>query len=69
MRCFHFAYSKNPTKELQQKLFKANLTLAIEREIANHRAEGLKRALALEKTKRKHAKRLNLLGEEAIGVS
>jgi hypothetical protein len=68
IRQFHLIYAKNPTKALQRKLFKANMTLAAEREIANHRADGLKRALTLEKTKRKRSKRLNLLGEEASGV-
>jgi hypothetical protein len=44
------------------------MTLAAEREIAVHRAVVFKRALTLEKTKRKRSKRLNLLGEEAMGA-
>jgi hypothetical protein len=44
------------------------MTLAIEREITVHRAVAFKRALTLEKTKRKRSKRLNLLGKEATGV-
>ena len=68
IRRFQKHFANNPTKELQRKLFKANLTLAAEREIAVHRAAAFKRALTLEKTKRKRPKRLNLLGEEAIGA-
>jgi hypothetical protein len=69
IRRFQTCFAKNPTKALQRKLFKANMTLAAEREIAIHRAECFKRALVLEKKKRKKPKRLNLQGEEATGVS
>jgi translation initiation factor IF-2 len=44
------------------------MQLAAEREIVIHRAECFKRALILEKKKRKKPKRLNLLGEDASGV-
>jgi chemotaxis protein histidine kinase CheA len=67
IRRFQMHYARNPTKDLQRKLFKANEVLAAEREINAYRAECLKRALALEKTKRKKPKRLNLLGQEATG--
>ena len=42
--------------------------LAAEAQIATHRAEAFKRALVLEKKKRKKPKRLNLLGEEKSGL-
>ena len=68
IRHFQAHFAKNPTKQLQRKLFKANMQLAAEREIATHRAECFKRALILEKKKRNKPKRLNLLGEDASGV-
>ena len=68
IHCFQKHFTNNPTKELQQKLFKANITLTIKQEIAVHRVAAFKRALTLKKTKRKRFKRLNLLGKEAIGV-
>jgi hypothetical protein len=45
------------------------MTLAVEREIIIYRAVAFKRALTLEKTKRKRFKRLNLLSEEVINIS
>jgi hypothetical protein len=68
IRHFQAHFAKNPTKALQRKLFKANMQLAAEREFATHRAECFKRALILEKKKRKKPKRLNLLGEDTSGV-
>ena len=67
IRRFYKHYARNLTKDLQRKLFKANILLAVEREINTYRAEYLKRALVLEKAKRKKPKRLNLLGQEAMG--
>jgi len=68
IRHFQAQFAKNPTKQLQRKLFKANMHLAAEREIAIHRAECFKRALVHEKKKRKKPTRLNLLGEEKSGL-
>jgi hypothetical protein len=68
IRHFQAQFAKNPSKLLQRKLFKANMYLAAEAQIATHRAEAFKRALVLEKKKRKKPKRLNLLGEEKSGL-
>ena len=39
LRRFQICFAKNSTKAFQRKLFKANMTLTAEREIAMHRAE------------------------------
>jgi hypothetical protein len=54
---------KNPTKEVIKKLVKANEHNSARAAIAEHRAEGLKEALQLEKKKRRWGKKLNLIGE------
>ena len=53
IRHFQARFAKNPTKQLQQKLFKANMHLVVEREIAIYKAKYFKRALVYEKKKRK----------------
>jgi hypothetical protein len=63
MRQFTKTYTKNPTKEAFRKLTKANETNAAKASIAEHRAEGLKEALLIEKKKRRRGKKLNLTGE------
>ena len=63
MRQFNKTYAKNPTKEAFRKLTKANETNVAKASIAEHRAEGLKEALKLEKKKRQRGKKLNLTGE------
>ena len=68
IRYFQAQFAKNPSKLLQRKLFKANIYLAAEAQITTYRAEAFKRALVLEKKKRKKPKRLNLLGEEKSGL-
>ena len=68
IRHFQAQFAKNPTKQLQRKLFKANMHLIAEREIAIYKAKCFKRALVYEKKKRKKLIRLNLLGEEKSGL-
>jgi hypothetical protein len=58
-------YTKNPIKDAFRKLTKANETNAAKASIAEHRAEGLKEALQIEKKKRRCGKKLNLTGEPA----
>jgi len=63
MRQFTRLYTKNPSKEPFRKLVKANETNSALASIAEYRAEGLKEALKMEKSKRQRGKRLNLSGE------
>ena len=65
MRQFSRKYMKNPTKEAIRKLIKANETNSARVSIAEHRAEGLKEALQIEKKKRCRGKKLNLTGDPA----
>jgi hypothetical protein len=65
MRQFAKTQIKNPTKQGLCKVIKANETNAARAAIVEHRAEGLKEALQMEKKKRRRGKKLNLLGEEA----
>jgi hypothetical protein len=60
------AQNTEPTKCLQI-LVRSVERLATQHEIDNH-VKGLRRALVMEKQKRKKAKRLNLLGEEDSGL-
>jgi hypothetical protein len=53
----------NPSKAAFRKLTKANESNAAKASIAEHRAEGLKEALQLEKKKRRRGKKLNLIRE------
>ena len=53
----------NPSKAAFRKLTKANKSNIVKASIAEHRAEGLKEALQLEKKKRRRGKKLNLIGE------
>jgi hypothetical protein len=63
MRQFSRTYSKNPTKEAIRKLIKTNETNSARASITEHRAEGLREALQIEKKKRRRGKKLNLIGE------
>ena len=63
MRQFSKTCTKNPTKEAIRKLIKANEANSARASIAEHRAEGLKEALQIEKKKRRQGKKLNLTGE------
>ena len=65
IRQFIKTYTKNPIKDIFRKLTKANETNAAKASIAEHRAEGLKEALQIEKKKRHRGKKLNLTGEPA----
>jgi hypothetical protein len=53
----------NPSKAAFCKLTKANESNAAKASIVEHRIEGLKEALQLEKKKRRRGKKLNLIGE------
>jgi hypothetical protein len=63
IRQFSKIHAKNPSKAAFRKLIKANESNAAKASIAEHRAEGLKEALQLEKKKRRRGKKLNLTGE------
>ena len=63
MRQFNRKYAKNPSKEAWLKLIKANEMNAALASIVEHRADGLKDALVMEKSKRRRGKKLNLTGE------
>ena len=55
IRRFYKHSARNPTKDLQRKLFKANILLAVEQEINAHWAEYLKRGPSPWKGKEKEA--------------
>jgi hypothetical protein len=65
MRQFTKTYAKNPIKDAFRKLTKANETNTVKASITEHRTEGLKEALQIEKKKRHCGKKLNLTGEPA----
>jgi hypothetical protein len=65
MRQFTKTYAKNLTKDTFRKLTKANETNTAKASITEHRAEGLKEALQIEKKKRHRGKKLNLTREPA----
>ena len=68
MCAFNKTYSKILTKQALLKLAKANEYNTARASIAEHRAEGLKEALQIEKKKRQRGKKLNLSGKEAGGA-
>ena len=63
MRQFTKPHVMNLSKAAFRKLTKANESNTAKASIAEHRAEGLKEALQLEKKKRRRGKKLNLIGE------
>ena len=67
VRRFQKAYIKNPDPQLLTKLFQANLYLASQHSIDRHIEIRLTKALRDEKKRRRHSKRLNLVGEDKNG--
>ena len=67
VRRIHKAYKKSPTRKRLSFIFHANTRLAAQHSINKHIITGLVTALKHEKTKRRHGKRLNLVGEEDSG--
>ena len=63
MRQFNRKYAKNPGKEAQLKLIKANEINFALVSIAKYKAKGFKEALVIKKSKRRQGKKLNLIGE------
>jgi hypothetical protein len=65
IRQFRQLFEKEPTPRKVNKLFNALERCQARANIAEYRADGLVEAFAIEKTKRKRGKRLNLKGEPA----
>ena len=63
MRQFNRKYAKNPGKEAQLKLIKANEINFALASIAEYRVKGFKEALVIKKSKKRQGKKLNLIGE------
>src|SRR5436190_15965013 len=57
----------DPTDAALERIIRGSEKLAAMNDCLQHEVRGLKEAISLEKKKRKHGKRLNLLGEEDIG--
>jgi hypothetical protein len=62
------AYKADPTADKLQKVFHALERLSAQHLIDEHKKRGLAKALKLEKKKRQRGKRLNLLGEDDVGL-
>ena len=64
VRRVHRVYKFNPIKLVLLKILHINERLAAEQSISQHVIRGQDEALKQEKKRRKHGRRLNLLGEE-----
>jgi hypothetical protein len=65
---FRIAFEDSPTQRRVNKVFKATKTIATKISILEHENHGLRKAIILEKKKRKKGKKLNLCGEISKGV-
>ena len=57
-------YKVNPSIELLKVIFRSQERLAVQHEINKHVNSGIIESIEIEKKRRRHGKKLNLVGEE-----
>ena len=68
VRQMHRQFRNSPSKSILKKILRANERLAAAYSIEQHLNKALQLAIKAERKRRKRGKRLNLLGEEAVGA-